>query len=94
MPIITHPTRIASRTATLLDFISISNPTPDYTAGIITSPISDHFPVFYIETFKIDPPTPKSISFRDFSGIPRNLCGIPRTQAKIAQAKIAPPCDT
>ena len=52
LPLITHPTRIASRVATLLDFISVSNTDFDYNTGILTIPIADHFPVFYVQNFK------------------------------------------
>ena len=51
LPLITHPTRLASRTATLLDFISTNNINREFFIGIITTALSDHFPVFF--SFKI-----------------------------------------
>ena len=51
LPLTTHPTRLANRTATLLDFISTNNIEREYSTGIITTALSDHFPVFL--TFKI-----------------------------------------
>ena len=51
LPLTTHPTRLANRTATLLDFISTNNINREFCTGIITTALSDHFPVFF--SFKI-----------------------------------------
>ena len=47
LPIVSLPTRIGKKTATILDHIITSYPDDQYDVGIITSDISDHFPVFY-----------------------------------------------
>ena len=67
LPITTHPTRVASRTATLLDFISISDTNISYKTGIITTKIADHFPVFMVQDFAKYDHTPLSCTIRDFS---------------------------
>ena len=46
IPVITKPTRITDKTATLIDNIFVSNPI-NFTSGIIVNDISDHFPVFF-----------------------------------------------
>ena len=52
LPITLHPTRLASRTATLLDFFAIKNIDNEFQTGIITTSLADHFPIYY--SFKID----------------------------------------
>ena len=52
LPLITLPTRIANRSATLIDHISTNIKDDNYDTGIITSDISDHFPIFYIKHFQ------------------------------------------
>ena len=47
VPLISKPTRVTDRSATLLDNIFSNNPTRSK-SGIILSPLSDHYPVFYI----------------------------------------------
>ena len=50
LPLISLPTRINTNVATLIDHISTSHQSDNYNAGIIISSISDHFPIFYIQT--------------------------------------------
>ena len=64
LPIITNPTRIHKRSATLIDHIFSSKKANHYDSGIVISHISDHFPVFYIEESKIQPKSNKSIKTR------------------------------
>ena len=68
LPLITHPTRISKRAATLLDVITTNNVNRDFFSGIITTALADHFPTFL--TFKIKSQTHKkpNVQFRDFSG--------------------------
>ena len=47
-PVITKPTRVTDHSATLIDNIFI-NDALDYRAGILSSDISDHFPIFLIK---------------------------------------------
>ena len=50
LPLITKPTRVTKSSATLIDNIfSNFNPNNEGIAGICTTDISDHFPVFYID---------------------------------------------
>ena len=53
LPIITLPTRLGNRSATILDHISTNFTDDNFDTGIITSDISDHFPVFYVRHFRI-----------------------------------------
>ena len=50
LPLICLPTRINENTATLIDHISTSHRSDNYNAGIIISSISDHLPIFYIQS--------------------------------------------
>ena len=52
LPLITLPTRIFNRSASLIDHIATNISDDSYDTGIIVSDISDHFPVFYIRHFK------------------------------------------
>lgn len=47
LPIITQPTRVFGRSATIIDHVSTSHKSNQYKAGILLSCISDHFPIFY-----------------------------------------------
>jgi hypothetical protein len=47
-PTINQPTHFTETNATLIDNIFTNNVIDDYTAGIITTDISDHLPIFYI----------------------------------------------
>ena len=51
LPCITRPTRVTSRTATLIDNIlcSLSENNHNSFQGIMCTDISDHYPIFYIE---------------------------------------------
>ena len=51
-PIITKPTRITEHTATLDDHIYTNSPIARVTSGIITIDLSDHLPVFCIDTIQ------------------------------------------
>ena len=52
-PIITKPTRVTPLSSTLLDHVITNVITKTITPGIITSDISDHYPVFCISTTKL-----------------------------------------
>ena len=47
LPTITGPTRITENTATLIDNIFVSKPF-NYSSGIITLDLSDHYPIFLV----------------------------------------------
>ena len=47
VPLITKPTRVTSSTATLID--NIFTNVPNVISGVITSDLSDHFPVFAVQ---------------------------------------------
>ena len=49
LPMITLPTRIKHKSATLIDHIWTNKVGNVYNSGIIISSLSDHFPVFYFE---------------------------------------------
>ena len=53
LPIVTFPTRVHKRSATLIDHVFSNTKSNVIEAGIITTPLSDHFPVFYIEKCKV-----------------------------------------
>ena len=67
LPVTTHPTRLSSRTATLLDFISTSNIYRNFSTGIITSSLADHFPVYYTSSINKEVELNNIHYFRDFS---------------------------
>ena len=67
LPLITHPTRITPKNATLLDFISTNNCNNEFQAGIIVTSFADHLPTFYIEKTNFPKKTTSSTTFRDFS---------------------------
>ena len=48
LQLITLPTRLGNRSATILDHIATNFSDDNFDTGIITSDISDHFPVFYV----------------------------------------------
>ena len=48
LPLITQPTRVFGRSATIIDHISSSYRTDLYRTGILLSCLSDHFPIFYV----------------------------------------------
>ena len=65
--IITKPTRVTHSSATLIDHLW-TNATKDcYLSGILTSRISDHFPIFHIFTENKANLHQKTIHKRDFS---------------------------
>jgi len=47
VPLISRPTRITDNSATLIDNMCLTNPS-NFTAGIIISDVSDHFPIFVL----------------------------------------------
>ena len=67
LPIITFPTRIHKRSATLIDHVFTNNKSTIYEAGILTTPLSDHFPVYYIEETKIKNQGPRTVKTRKFT---------------------------
>jgi hypothetical protein len=52
LPLVTLPTRIGNRCASIIDHISTNITDDSYDVGIIVSDISDHFPVFYVRHFE------------------------------------------
>lgn len=64
LPLITRPTRIIHRAATILDHISTSFKCDCYKAGILLSDLSDHFPVFYIREMSDSKKIEKSFTVR------------------------------
>ena len=56
LPLITLPTRITERSATVLDHISTTHQDTSYNTGIIIESISDHFPVFFTRNLKRNKP--------------------------------------
>ena len=51
LQLVTLPTRIGNRSATIIDHISTNISDDNFDTGIIISDISDHFPVFYVRHF-------------------------------------------
>jgi endonuclease/exonuclease/phosphatase family metal-dependent hydrolase len=65
LQIVTKPTRCNEKSATLIDHIITNVHLPSYRVSIITSLISDHFPViFNIRTNTKGSNCPKTIQFR------------------------------
>ena len=54
MPLITKPTRVSSKTATLIDNIYCNSFEKSVSQGILFSDISDHFPIFCIQNCHIN----------------------------------------
>ena len=50
LPLISFPTRLGNNSATLIDHISTSHRSDHYDAGILISSVSDHFPIFYVQS--------------------------------------------
>ena len=59
LPLITLPTRISNKSATIIDHISTNIKDDSYDAGIILADISDHFPIFYIKHDNVKLKDPK-----------------------------------
>ena len=67
-PCITKPTRVTSRSATLIDNVFQNDVLNDNTlSGILYTDITDHFPVFYIDYSCVIPNKPRLIKKRIFS---------------------------
>ena len=64
LPVVTKPTRIHKQSATLIDHIFTNKKANVYETGIIESPLSDHYPVFYIEQTKVQRSVPEIIKTR------------------------------
>ena len=54
LPLITLPTRITQRSATIIDHISTNLKDDSFDAGILLTDLSDHFAPFFIRNFKIE----------------------------------------
>ena len=48
LPIITQPTRVFGRSATIIDHINTSYKSPNFKTGVLLVCLSDHFPIFYV----------------------------------------------
>ena len=49
-PLISRPTRITSKSATLIDKIFVNSLEDNFTSGLLLTDISDHLPIFQITT--------------------------------------------
>jgi hypothetical protein len=65
--VVTKPTRCTSNSATLIDHVITNASHPTYETAIITSKISDHFPIVFFLQPKKPSNKPKTIISRDFS---------------------------
>jgi hypothetical protein len=61
LPLITRPTRFNSNSSTLIDNILVNKPNDTSVSGILITDISDHLPVFYVSSQKVENPTSKTI---------------------------------
>ncbi len=67
LQIITRPTRCSANSATLIDHAILNPKSAACESAIITSKISDHFPIIYIcDTFRCSR-VEKTVTFRDYS---------------------------
>ena len=64
MPLITQPTRIFGRSATIIDHITTTYRFDRYKAGILLSYISDHMPTFYVRQTPIKSKLSRTIKKR------------------------------
>ena len=64
MPLITQPTRIFGRSATIIDHITTTYRFDRYKAGILLSYISDHMPTFYVRQTPIKSKVSRTIKKR------------------------------
>ena len=62
----THPTRVTTTTATLIDHIWTNNISENTLNGIVQCEISDHFPIFSCFKSNISPPTRNKILMRSY----------------------------
>jgi len=67
LQIITKPTRCTDNSATLIDHIITNQSAPSFNTTILTSKLSDHFPVLHSLPTKVPPDIPKTFTSRDFS---------------------------
>ena len=64
LPLITHPTRVFGRSATVIDHISTSYKHDSYRAGILLIHLSDHMPVFNIRNLDLKKPKIEFVTVR------------------------------
>lgn len=71
LQLVNHPSRVSQhanqKSASLIDHIWTNNISQSLESGIITSYLSDHFPIYHILSAKKKNVAPKKIKFRDFS---------------------------
>ena len=67
IPLVTVPSRITQRSATLIDHIFTNAKRESYVGGAILTSISDHLPVFYLQTNRAKYEKNKTEFIRDFS---------------------------
>ena len=67
LPIINRPTRVTPHSCTLIDNIICNRVDEAESSGVITTNISDHYPVFAREKFPTLPEDSISINYRVFS---------------------------
>jgi len=73
LQLVTKPTRYAAQSATLIDHVISNVPNSEHCVSILTSRLSDHFPIFYSPKTPRLIPEPKMLSYRDFSESNINL---------------------
>ena len=81
MPCISKPTRVTSKSATLIDNIFTNNYSSYSSAlnGILYTDVSDHFPTFHIDVMSFTDNEPKYVQKREF-----NSLNIDKFNARIA----------
>ena len=81
MPCISKPTRVTSKSATLIDNIFTNNYSSYSSSlnGILYTDVSDHFPTSHIDVMSLTDNEPKCIHKRDF-----NKSNIEKCNARIA----------
>ena len=68
LQLVTKPTRVSNTSATCIDHILSNKVYPVYNTYIVTSKLSDHFPIFYVrESASKRSPPPPTVDSRNFS---------------------------
>ena len=67
LQIVTKPTRVTNSSATCIDHILTNKILPVYNTFIVTSKISDHFPIFYVRDSTRHRAPPPTVESRNFS---------------------------
>ncbi len=67
LQIVTKPTRCTDNSASLIDHVITNQSAPSFSSIILTTKISDHFPVIYFPLSKLHIEKPKNFTSRNFS---------------------------